>query len=156
MLTSLCAIVVLAAVGVYLQQQIGERAAIRTARESAALITRGIVQPFLTEQALAGAGPDRAALDHIIRTRVLDRTIVRVKVWARDGTILYSDDARLVGARFPLGVEELEVIASGRTLAGISDLSAPENRFEQTSERLLEVYRPVRVAGTGRVVLFEF
>jgi two-component system NarL family sensor kinase len=156
MVTSLCGIVVLAAAAVYLQQRIGERAAIRTGRESAALIARGIVEPVLTEKALAGPGPDRAALDRIIRTRVLDRTIVRVKIWAPDGTILYSDDPRLIGARFPLGQDEIEVIANGKTLAGISDLSAPENRLERGNERLLEVYRPVHVAPTGRVVLFEF
>ena len=156
MLTSLGAIVVLAAIAVYMQQRIGERAAIRTARESAALITRGIVEPVLTEKALAGPGPDRAALDRIIRTRVLDRTIVRVKIWAADGTILYSDDPRLIGARFPLDEDEIASIGNGNTTAGISDLSAPENRLERGSERLLEVYRPVRVAPTGRVVLFEF
>jgi signal transduction histidine kinase len=156
MLTSLCAIVVLAAVGVYLQQRIGERAAVRMARESAALITRGIVQPVLTEGALAGPGPARDALDQIIHTRVLDRTIVRVKVWAPDGTILYSDDARLIGAKFPLEEDEVASVASGATLAGISDLAAPENRFERKGERLLEVYSPVRVADSRRMVLFEF
>ncbi|MDX6621700.1 MAG: two-component system, NarL family, sensor kinase [Gaiellales bacterium] len=156
MVTSLGAIVVLAAVAVYLQQRIGERAAIRTGRESATLITRGIVEPVLTERGLAGPGPDRAALDRIIRTRVLDRTIVRVKIWDRDGTILYSDDPRLIGARYPLGADEVAVLATGGTAADISDLSAPENRLERNNERLLEVYRPVRVAPTGRLVLFEF
>jgi signal transduction histidine kinase len=156
MLTSLGAIVVLATAGVYLQQRIGERAAIRTARESSALIARGIVQPVLTERALAGPGPARAALDHIIRTRVLDRTIVRVKIWNPDGTILYSDDPRLIGNRYPLEPDEIALIAGGGTSAGISNLSDPENRFERGSERLLEVYRPIRVEPTGRIVLFEF
>ena len=153
MVTSLGAIVVLAVAAVYLQQRIGERAAVRTARESAALIARGIVEPILTERSLAG--PDRATLDRIIRTRVLDRTNVRVKIWNPDGTILYSDEPRLIGARFPLERDETEVIATGGTVAGISDLSAPENRLETSNDRLLEVYRPVHVAPTGRVVLFE-
>ena len=131
MVTSLGAIVVLVAVAVYLQQRIGERAAIRTGRESAALITRGIVEPVLTEKALAGPGPTAHALDRIIRTRVLDRTIVRVKIWAPDGTILYSDDPRLIGARFPLEPTRSRVIGNGKTTAGISDLSAPENRLER-------------------------
>jgi two-component system NarL family sensor kinase len=156
MLTSLGAIVILAAAAVYLQQRIGERAAIRTGRESSALIARGIVEPVLTEKALAGPGPDRAALDHIIRTRVLDRSILRVKIWNPDGTILYSDDPRLIGARFPLEPDETQLLTTGGTAAGISDLSDPENRLERSDERLLEVYRPVRVAPTGRVVLFEF
>jgi signal transduction histidine kinase len=138
---------------VHLQQRIGERAAIRTARESTTLIARGIVEPVLTERAIAG--PDRAALDRIIRTRVLDRTNVRVKIWSADGTVLYSDDHRLIGGRFPLGREERKVLSSGGTAAFISDLSAPENRFERADARLLEVYRPVRIAPTGRIVLLE-
>jgi signal transduction histidine kinase len=156
MLTSLGAIVVLATAGVYLQQRIGERAAIRTARESSALIARGIVEPVLTEQALAGPGADRDALDRIVRTRVLDRTIVRVKIWNPDGTILYSDDPRLIGNRYPLEPDEIGLMTTGGTSAGISDLSDPENRFERGGERLLEVYRPIRVEPTGRIILFEF
>ncbi|MDX6563049.1 MAG: two-component system, NarL family, sensor kinase, partial [Gaiellales bacterium] len=144
---------ILGVAAVHLQQRIGERAAIRTARESTTLIARGIVEPVLTERAIAG--PDRAALDRIIRTRVLDRTNVRVKIWSADGTVLYSDDHRLIGARFPLGREETKVLSSGGTAAFISDLSAPENRFERDDARLLEVYRPVRVAHTGRIVLLE-
>jgi signal transduction histidine kinase len=153
MITSLGAIVVLAAATVYLQQRIGERAAIRTARESSALIARGIVEPVLTERSLAG--PDRAKLDRIIRTRVIDRTNVRVKIWGPDGTILYSDEPRLIGARFPLEPDEAAVLKSGGTAAGISDLSAPENRLENRAHRLLEVYRRVHVKPTGRVVMLE-
>jgi signal transduction histidine kinase len=153
MATSLGAIVILGVAAVHLQQRIGERAAIRTARESTTLIARGIVEPILTERAIAG--PDRAALDRIIRARVLDRTNVRVKIWSADGTVLYSDDHRLIGGRFPLGPEERKVLSSGGTAAFISNLSAPENRFERADARLLEVYRPVRVAPTGRIVLLE-
>ena len=87
---------------------------------------------------------------------MLDGTNVRVKIWNPDGTILYSDEPRLIGERFPLERDETEVLATGGTAAGISDLSAPENRLETDRDRrLLEVYRPVHVAPTGRVVLFE-
>jgi two-component system, NarL family, sensor kinase len=45
-----------------------------------------------------------ARLDRIVRTQVKsDRSIVRVKVWSRDGRILYSDEPRLVGDHFGLG-----------------------------------------------------
>ena len=90
MASSLIAIVVLAVATVYVQRRLGEEAAIRSARESGALIGRGIVQPVLTEASLAGPGPARTLLDSVVRARVLDHDIVRVKIWVagRDDPLL--------------------------------------------------------------------
>ena len=85
MASSLVAIIVLAVATVYVQRRLGEEAAIRSARESGALIGRGIVQPVLTEASLAGPGPARTLLDSVVRARVLDHDIVRVKIWPRTG-----------------------------------------------------------------------
>jgi two-component system NarL family sensor kinase len=155
MASSLAAIVVLAVATVYVERRLGEEAAIRSARESGALIGHGIVQPVLTEAALAGPGPAQTLLDGVVRARVLGPDIVRVKIWRADGTILYSDEHRLIGGTYTLDEDDTAVLASGETDAGISDLSKPENRFERGGGRLLEVYLPVMVAPTGRPVLFE-
>ena len=154
MLTSLGAIVVLAVAAVYLQQRIGERAAIRTARESAALISRGIVEPVLTERQLARHRPRRARSDH---------PNPRARPDERPGQDLGRGRHHPLLRRAPADRPEVpprarrdrEPSATGSTAAGISDLSAPENRLERRDRRLLEVYRPVHVAPTGRVVLFE-
>ena len=74
MATSLVAMLVLALAAVYVQRRLGEEAAVRAARENASLIGHGIVQPVLTDPALAGPGPDRARLDQIVRARVLSAT----------------------------------------------------------------------------------
>jgi len=155
MVSSLIAIVVLAVATVYVQRRLGEEAAVRSARESGALIGRGIVQPVLTEASLAGPGPARTLLDSVVRARVLDHDIVRVKIWAADGTILYSDESQLIGSKYTLDQDDAAVLASGETDAGISDLSKPENRYELGNGRLLEVYLPIMVTPTGRPVLFE-
>ena len=155
MATSLAAIVLLATATVYVERRLGEEAAVRAARASGALIGRGIVEPVLTEAALAGEGPDRALLDSVVRTRVLDSDIVRVKIWSPEGRVLYSDEPRLIGGVYELEEDDVAVLATGGTDAGISDLSKPENRFDRGTGRLLEVYLPVQVAPTGRTVLFE-
>ena len=41
-----------------------------------------------------------ARLDRAVRGRVLRDAVVRVKVWAPDGRILYSDGPRLIGRRY--------------------------------------------------------
>ena len=42
----------------------------------------------------------------------------RVKIWSRDGTILYSDEPALIGKRFGLGAEEQELFDDRRRRGG--------------------------------------
>jgi signal transduction histidine kinase len=77
-----------------------------------------------------------------------------VKLWSADGRIVYSDERRLIGERYPLGADELRVLRDGGVEAEISDLTRPENRFERPLHRLREVYLPLRGPG-GRRLLFE-
>ncbi|GAA1920741.1 hypothetical protein GCM10009737_22840 [Nocardioides lentus] len=93
---------------------------------------------------------ERAALD-----RLLVPDVRRLKIWDPDGTILYSDRHELVGSRYALGPDEVEVLEQGGTDAEISDLSRPENRFERDlGGGLLEVYTRIEEPG-GDPLLFE-
>jgi signal transduction histidine kinase len=93
-------------------------------------------------------------MDSIVRDRVLNGRVVRVKIWTALGRILYSDEPRLIGSTYPLGRDEQEAMAAGHTKADLSDLEAPENHYERSYHKLLEVYLPVRAPG-GQVLLFE-
>ena len=55
---------------------------------------------------------------------------MRVKVWTPEGTIIYSDEPRIVGETFELGEEERSVLVAPTTHAEVSDLTRPENRYE--------------------------
>ena len=77
-----------------------------------------------------------------------------MKIWRADGTILYSDETRLIGARYPLGEEEHDVLRRGGTRAEVSDLDKPENRFETGSGGLVEVYTRI-VSPEDEPMLFE-
>jgi len=80
---------------------------------------------------------------------------VRVKLWGKDGTILYSDQPELIGEKFPLGAEEREVLVKPRTVAEISDLARTENELDRKiGNKLVEVYRPVWTP-SGAEALFE-
>jgi len=133
---------------------LGNAEALRDARQFATLAGQGIVEPTVAAGLLRGEPEAIAAVDRIVQERVLGERVVRVKLWARDGRIVYSDEPRLIGARFPLEAEKLDVLRSGATNASLTDLSGPENRYERGQGDLYEVYLPIR-APDGTPLLFE-
>jgi two-component system NarL family sensor kinase len=152
--SGLAALILLGAAGVYLLRHIGQSEAIRNATAVAELAGHGIVEPALTPAVMKGDPAAIADLDRTVRRGVVEGRIVRVKVWSADGTIVYSDERRLIGLRYPLGKDELSTLAAGNSEAAISDLSRPENRFERRFDKLLEVYLPIR-SPSGKPLLFE-
>jgi two-component system, NarL family, sensor kinase len=150
------AVVVLAVavVGAVASRRVAERQSVTDAAHTADLVAEAIVQPVLTDGVVTGDPAAVARLDAAIRQQVVGRSLVRVKLWTPDGRIVYSDEPRLVGQTFDLGADERAVLAHPSTRAEVSDLSRPENRYEQAQGRLLEVYRPVWTP-SGRPLLFE-
>jgi two-component system NarL family sensor kinase len=153
-IAGLIATVVLGIAGVYALQRAGRNEATNDAKRVTDLIADGIVGPMLTKGVLDGDPKAIAALDRHVRQNALRGSVVRIKVWRPDGTIVYSDEPRLIGSRYKLGADDLDVLEHGGTAAELSDLTAPENRFEKRDQKLLEVYRPIRTPD-GRVLLFE-
>lgn len=137
-----------------LQRRQAVTEAVRDARTLTSVMARSVVGPELTDAALV-PGPERDALDRLVRERVIGRWIVRVKVWDATGRIVYSDDPAIVGRVFDLPAEELEALTqAGPALAEVSDLDEPENVGEQQFGKLLQVYLGVRTV-EGTPLLFE-
>ncbi len=135
-------------------RSLGNAEALRDARQFATLAGQGIVEPTVAPGLLRGEAQAIAAVDRIVQERVLGERVVRVKLWARDGRVVYSDEPRLIGARFPLDAGKLDVLRTGATKASLSDLAGPENRYERGQGDLYEVYLPIR-APDGTPLLFE-
>ncbi|MDQ3927992.1 MAG: hypothetical protein M3328_02465, partial [Chloroflexota bacterium] len=92
-----------------------------------------------------------AELDSLIRSNVLHSHVVRVKIWSRDGLLLYSDEKSLVWQRFPVDDDILEAL-EGNVVMDVSDLSDEENVAEREHySRLFEIYVPLRPADSGQV-----
>ena len=153
-LAGLAVLAVFGAAALLALRGLGNAEALRDARQFATLAGQGIVEPTVAPGLLRGGPEAIAAVDRIVQERVLGERVVRVKLWARDGRIVYSDEPRLIGARFPLDAEKLDVLRSGATNASLSDLSGPENRYERGQGDLYEVYLPIR-APDGTPLLFE-
>jgi two-component system, NarL family, sensor kinase len=128
---------------VQLSRHAADKEAVDDARATTEILASSVAQPALPP-GLAQGRP--GAVDRFDRTalrRLLVGDVQRIKIWTPEGRIVYSDETRLIGDRFPLGPEELEVLREGSSDAEISDLSEPENRFEPQGRSLLEVYTRV-------------
>ena len=134
-------------------RRIGEREAVAEARTRTLIKAQGLIEPVLDDALLTGSPEARAKID-ARRADVMTDQLVRMKLWSAAGTVVYSDEPQLIGTTYGLGEDERESIETGRIEAEVSDLSGPENRFERSYGKLLEVYLPVRTP-TGTPLLFE-
>jgi signal transduction histidine kinase len=101
-----------------------------------------------------GDAAAQRALDDRVRIRMAGSTIQRVKVWSADGVILYCDDPRQIGQRYPLDEDDMAALESGGVDSDISDLDKSENVFDRGFGESLEVYVGARDT-EGRKILVE-
>jgi two-component system, NarL family, sensor kinase len=152
--SGLIAVLLVALASVYVFRRAGERESVRNARRVTELIASTVIQPRLRDSIVRGDSAAIAALDKVVKPNVVRDPIVRVKIWAADGRIVYSDEQRLIGQRYQLDPEEVAAFRGGQVPAEVTDLSRPENRFERGDHKLLEVYAPVQTT-SGRTLLYE-
>jgi signal transduction histidine kinase len=156
-LAGLASVLIVGVVAALLFSRAGRDEAVNDARQLTRSLALGVVEPNLRPGVLRGDPQEYRRFDQLMRDAVVVDPVVRVKLWTPDGRVLYSDEPRLVGSRYPLGEDELERLHRGGVeseLAELSDLSGPENRFERVHGELLEVYIPVE-AEDGEPALFE-
>jgi hypothetical protein len=135
-------------VGDLLERSIIEREAATTG-----LYVESIIEP---EIASLAQGSDLtpaqvAALDAQLSSPLADR-LRSLRIWSRDGRIVYSPDHGLIGSSLPME-RNLEAAWEGRIVAGMDDLSDPANAWERERwSRLLEMFIPLRERGRDRII----
>ncbi|MBI5157250.1 MAG: sensor histidine kinase [Acidimicrobiia bacterium] len=140
-------------IGLWIQAEVKESVMARTAGVTA-LYVDSFVAPLLSEMADDGGISERARdeLDALLADTGLGREIVAFKVWAPDGTVVYSQDPQLEGVWFE---PEPGLIAAfgGDVVSELSSLDKAENALEaQLWDELIETYAPVRADGVGDVI----
>jgi signal transduction histidine kinase len=152
-LAGFVAMLLVCAVTAWVSLRVGTQRAVEDARSLTRVVAQGIVAPTLHDGLIRSDASELRATDDVVRSRVLDDSLVRVKIWTTDGTVIYSDEPGLIGERFVLSGEQRAAFSSGASQAGLSPLSAAENRFDVGSD-LLEVYQPIETV-EGTPLLFE-
>ena len=108
------------------------------------------VQTLLDNGSLAAN--DLETLRSDLRDTPLGQKIVSLKIWRRDGYVLFSSEAGVDGRTFPIGAG-LAAALSGHIYAEISERDATEQiRHGQPLPRLIETYTPIHADRTGGVI----
>jgi diguanylate cyclase (GGDEF)-like protein len=131
--------------------------AISDARLIAKLTARLRVQPLLDPSDLRAplAPQDVRRLTRTLRSELGPDDVTRIKLWNRQGVIVYSDDPSIVGSRFEPS-EELEEAFAGEVASEVSTLERAESARDRRFGDQVEVYVPLRFAeGTAPAGAFE-
>ena len=78
--------------------------------------------------------------------------VVRMKVWDRQATVLWSDDDQLTGQRFPENPEVKQALAGRMVLTLKTQREAAGEREQTPITRLAEIFVPVRSKTSGEIV----
>lgn len=137
--------------GSWVTRQIEESVLHRSAASSG-MFVEALVSGSVQEANVTGRWDDvRAKLDRAFSKLTSTHHVVSIKVWALDGTILYSTDPSLVGRVF--ASEGLRRALDGEVVSGRSRLRQDENASERTSAtELIETYIPIRDEPSGEVI----
>ena len=140
-------------IGGWVQNEI-ESGVISRAGTVTSLYVDSFVSPYL--EALVGDEQTRAvdwgALHLALSGTPFNQQIVLIKIWAPDGTILYSSNSALVGRKFPVKPELVSAFA-GQVRSHITNLTDLDNEVDSKQwPQLIETYAPARVHNTGEIV----
>jgi diguanylate cyclase (GGDEF)-like protein/PAS domain S-box-containing protein len=127
--------------------------AVNEAVRTTEAVVRGYVDPLVTTGGFAEIPTDtRVKVNDELTRLVASGNILRIKIWAPDGTVVFSDLPALRTRQFPVG-DELAEALEGEVATEFSNATADENVFELgLAERFLEIYLPIRIAGSNEVL----
>jgi signal transduction histidine kinase len=153
-LTAAIAFVVVGTGAVFVANSIARKNALDEAERSARSLAETVYGPVLPDaMAKDQATVDR--LERIVEARRKDGSLVRVKVWDKDGVIVYSDVTSLIGHSFPGNSDLQAAFDTHSSKSSLSDLNEDENVTESNQfDRLVEVYTPLELSD-GREYVFE-
>jgi signal transduction histidine kinase len=126
--------------------------AMQAAADEGALLVGTFLGPEVQELASGDSLSATTArrLDERLRGKLGERVKV-IKIWLRDGTLVYATNGELVGQRFPSS--HLDAAFSGQVSGSFDELDDPENQFERELKTpLIEIYAPFYRTGTTEVI----
>lgn len=140
-------------IGLLVTDQIVETVT-RNAGSTTALYVDSIIAPILPDLTRATKLDDsiERTLDETLGQGALGRRLVSFRLWTKDGTIIYSNDKRLMNMVVPPGENRTKAFA-GELVANFEEAGDPESDAERAlGEPLLEIYNPVLQPWSGEVV----
>jgi signal transduction histidine kinase len=95
---------------------------------------------------------EQESLHLLLKNTPLGEKIISLKIWRKDGYVLYSSDSTEIGKRFPLD-DGLKVALRGNIFSEISDRTLEQQaQHGQPMPRLIETYIPIHVDRAGTII----
>jgi signal transduction histidine kinase len=120
---------------------------INNTAETIVIYMRGLVGPNVNEIALTGSlsRTSEKDLDRLLETARQESTIVSMKIWRSDGTIIYSSFKDMIGKKFPIS-DSLRAALEGKMSTDFEGEPEDEESNElKIGKPLLAIYNPVYV-----------
>jgi signal transduction histidine kinase len=135
-------------------RHVARHEALRDAGSRSRGLATGVAAPLVNTAVRRG---DRAALSRlglVMDNRIREGALAHVVIYSRDGRVLWSDDAALVGNRYPFAPELETAIRAGHVVTGLPGAEGRHAERIGGEDSLLEVYVPARDAD-GEPFVFE-
>lgn len=140
-------------VGAWMDSRI-RKSVIQNAAASSARYMEALIGPAIQELAQRSSLTPRSKLtiSGLIEDTSLGRSIVEIKVWRPDGSIIYASDGQHVGDTPPV-TPELKGALAGRIMADFDDQVDVESIDERRyGKPIFEVYAPLYEHNTKRIL----
>src|SRR4051794_9135685 len=150
-------VVVLLALGLatfVVARDLAKDTALKEARVRGAAFARGVGAPLVNHGVRTGDHTQMSRLNDVLRNRLVDGSIVHIKVWDRTGRVIWADEQGLPGRVFPLEPAVAALFGTDDVIAESSNLQRAENELEESEGPLVEVYTGVQDAD-GVPLVFE-
>jgi signal transduction histidine kinase len=141
------------AIGWWIGRQVEDSVVHRIGSVTALYVDSFVAPHVQTLMTLSELSPhDRDMLRADLNGTPLGKKIVALKIWRKDGYVLFSNDAASIGKKFSVD-EGLETALSGSIFSEISERSSAEQaEHGQPMARLIETYTPIHADRTGDVI----
>lgn len=142
----------MAILGEWLSSQIAANQ-LRSRAESGALYMEGFLARHVDEQdGRPVVSPDRQReLDELLIGTDLAKRVEGFRIWAKDGTVIYSTDKSLMGKSLPS--DDINRAFAGAVVAQLEDGHNDEGAAEEEhSATLIEIYAPIYRPGTHEAI----
>jgi signal transduction histidine kinase len=131
-----------------------ENAVVQNSATSIALNLQSTLEPWKTQLDTAHmvSAETARALDSIFVKNASSQSPRVVKIWAKDGTIIYSSRQEIRGQKLEVP-ESLTMAFSGQMASEFDDLTSDENVLERALfTHFLEIYVPITAKEGGKVI----
>lgn len=95
---------------------------------------------------------DYTHLSKVLGKEALTHNVVRIKIWDKNGTILYSDDKNIIGKTFSVDNNLQQALGGKTTVEMINSNKVEPKNNDAKFDKLIEVNVPIKLTGNNSII----